>query len=330
MEEEIACSGFFAANTEGTISCLDKFEQGNVLQWFFGNVLEAFYNLFYAILHPSLWLDWLSWNNTTEDKLSLLNFVYYGGSLEFLFVFFVIAAILSAIGFWKNGFMWGMVRVLEGIANGIGRTFAWAGLIMVMIQIMIIFLQRVFAVSEITLGFGLGFAFDVSWWSESLKFYNALIVALCATYTFVQGGHVRVDLVYSNVSYRTKKTIDMFGSIVFMLPVALVTWMYGWYFMWRHLIVPNISASDELDKVIRKAPAVRWNVETIGFSPNGFNAYFLFKMLLLCYVALVIMQAFAFFFRSYLERKEGIAAEGKHLDRDDLGDPQAELVADIH
>ena len=54
---------------------------------------------------------------------------------------------------------------------------------------------------------------DVSWWSEELKLYNAMIVCLCATYTFVQGGHVRVDLVYSVVSYRTKRIIDMVGSM---------------------------------------------------------------------------------------------------------------------
>ena len=146
---------------------------------------------------------------------------------------------------------------------------------------------------------------DISWWAEELKFYNALVVCLCCTYTFVQGGHVRVDLIYSAVKFRTKRMIDMMGSLIFMMPVAVLTWMYGWYFMWRHLITPNPSASDTLDRLLLKARAVRWNVETIGFSPNGFNAYFLFKILLVALPAWCSCTAIAFFYRSYLEWKEG-------------------------
>jgi hypothetical protein len=71
-------------------------------------------------------------------------------------------------------------------------------------------------------------------------------------------------------------------------------------------------------------------VETIGFSPNGFNAYFLFKILLVLFCAMIILQAIAFFYRSYLEMKEGEASDGKYLDRDQLGDEEAELAADIH
>ncbi|NBT31162.1 MAG: C4-dicarboxylate ABC transporter permease [Rhodobacteraceae bacterium] len=307
---------------------------GNAVGWFFANLIEAFYNLFYALTHPSEWLAWLPFINqdmqTIEIKESLIRFIYYGASVEFFFVVFVIFLIVTGVGLVWNSVMWACVRGLERFANGLGRTFAWAGLIMVLLQIIIIFMQRVFAVSEITFGFGMAFSFDVSWWSESLKFYNALIVCLCATYTFVQGGHVRVDLIYSNVSYRTKKTIDMLGSLFFMLPTAVLVWLFGWFFLWRNLVVPNPSASNTLEQLLPKARALRWNIETIGFSPNGFNAYWLFKFLLLCYVATVMIHSVAFFYRSYLERKEGPESEGKYLDKDKLGDEQAELVAQIH
>lgn len=291
--------------------------------WIFQNIALAFYNFFYAITHPGLWLDW-------SDKEALMRFIYYGGSVEFFFVLFTAFLVFTAIGMWKNRIMWGAVRVMEGFANGLGRIFAWAGLLMVLQQIIIIFMQRVFAASEISIGFGKALTFDVSWWAEELKLYNALVVTLCVTYTFVQGGHVRVDLVYSAVKFRTKRVIDMFGSLFFMMPVAVITWMYGWYFLWRHLVVPNPSASDTLERLLQKSRALRWNVETIGFSPNGFNAYFLFKVLLVAYAALVFIHAIAFFYRSYLEWKEGEESEGKYLDKDMLGDEDAELVANIH
>ncbi|WP_370213544.1 TRAP transporter small permease subunit [Roseovarius sp.] len=280
--------------------------------WFFQNIGLAFYNLAYAVTHPGLWLDW-------SNNEAIMRVVYYGGSIEFFFVVFTAFLVVSAIGFWRNSFMWGCVRVLEGFANTVGRFAAWAGLLMVLQQIVIVFLQRVFVRPDIAFGFGIPLQMDISWWSEELKLYNALVVCLCATYTFVQGSHVRVDLVYSAVKYRTKKVIDMVGSLVFMMPSAVLMWMYGWYFMWRHLITPKPSASDTLDRLLMKSRAVRWNVETIGFSPNGFNGYFLFKVLLVLFTAMVFLHAIAFFYRSYLEWKEGPESEGKYLDRDTLG-----------
>jgi TRAP-type mannitol/chloroaromatic compound transport system permease small subunit len=288
--------------------------------WFFASVGSAFTNLFAAVTQPALWLGWLGGLDTVEDKQALMRFVYYGGSKEFFFVVFTAFLILTGFGLWRRNIMWRSVRILEGLANGIGRFFAWAGLLMVLQQIIIVFMQRIFTAAQISFGFGSSFTQDVSWWAEELKLYNAMIVAMCATYTFAQGGHVRVDLVYSAVSYRTKKIIDMVGSLIFMMPAAVITWMYGWYFMWRHLVTPKVSASDKIDLLMRKSRILKWNVETIGFSPNGFNAYFLFKVLLVAFAGLVFLHAIAFFYRSYLEYVEGPESEGKFLDRDSLGE----------
>ena len=301
MENDAAASsGVFGAIIDGIV-------------WFGTNIAMAFYNIFYAISHPGLWLDWSS-------KEAVMRFVYYGGSVEFFFAILAMFLVMTAIGLWRNQIMWGYVRVLEGFANTVGRFFAWAGLLMVLQQIVIVFMQRIFTRPDISIGFGIPLQFDISWFAEELKFYNALVVCLCASYTFVQGGHVRVDLFYSVVRFRTKKIIDMFGALFFMMPVAVLIWMYGWFFLWRHLIVPKPSASDTLDRLVLKARAMRWNVETIGFSPNGFNGYFLFKILLCAFTAMVFLHAIAVFYRSFLEWKEGEASENKYLDKDTLGE----------
>ena len=306
---------------------------GNAIGWFFAHMIEAYYNFFYAIFNPGQWLSWVPTINgamETHQKEALARFMYYGASVELFFVVLNIFLIVTVVGLFRNNVLWACVRGLEGFANFVGRVAAWAGLLMVLQQIVIIFMQRVFAVAEIGVGFGATFTKDVSWWSEELKFYNAMIVCLCAAYTFVQGGHVRVDLVYSAISYRAKKVIDMFGSLVFMITGTLVIWLYGWFFLWRHLVVPNPSASSSLDRLLTQSRALRWNIETIGFSPNGFNAYFLFKVLLVVFAAMIMLQAVAFFYRSFLEWKEGEESEGKYLDKDVLGDPTAETVAQIH
>ncbi len=279
-----------------------------------GNVLEAFYNLVYALFHPSLWLDWTS-------SEAVMRFVFYGASEELFFILFTLLAGITVGIALSRPFGWSVVRGSEFVLNWTGRIAAWAGFIMVMQQILIIFLQRIFRVSEISIGpFGSVFTRDLSWYSEELKLWNAMIVCLCVAWTFVQGGHVRVDLVYSAVGHRTKRIIDMVGCVVFMMPALILIWLYSWFFLWRSLITPATSASEDLDRLMMKARAMRWNVETIGFSPNGFDAYFLFKILILLFVATAFAQACVFFWRSWLEAREGEMSAGRYHDADVSGE----------
>jgi len=292
--------------------------------WILQGFALAPYHLVMAILNPGAWLDW-------SNPEAVMRFIYYGGSSEFFFVVFTTFLVITGLGMaWKRSILWNGVIALEAMANGIGRLFAWAGLLMVIQQIVIVFIQRIFAQATMSFGFGTGLEFDISWWAEELKLYNAMVVCLCVTYTFVQGSHVRVDLVYSAVGHRTKRMIDMFGSIVFMMPAVILTYMYAWFFMWRHLVLPNASATGNLDRMIQQSAVFRWNVETIGFSPNGFNAYFLFKILIVIFCVLVFLQAVAFFWRSYLEWLEGEESAGKYSDKDKMGDAEAEMAAAIH
>jgi len=300
----------------------------------FSNIAMSFVHFFYAVTHPGEWLGWLSelgQLETTEAKQALGRFIFYGASKDFFFVIFTAFLILTAAGIWRKSIMWGVVRGLEWFANTLGRAAAWIGLLMVLQQILIVFLQRIFSASAIEFGpfapFGYalwnGYTFvahDVSWWSEELKLYNAMIVCLCVTYTFVQGGHVRVDLVYARLSYRAKRVVDMLGSLLFMMPATIMTWLFAWFFMWRHLLTPKISASDSIDQIMRKSNVLKWNVETIGFSPNGFDAYYMFKILMLSFTFLVFLQAIAFFYRSMLEWREGEEEDGKYLDLDSAVD----------
>ncbi len=282
----------------------------DALWWLAQNIALGFWNIGYALTHPASWLNW-------SDGEALMRFIYYGGSVEFFFAVLDLVLVVTVAGVFYRRFLWGVVVGLEGVANGVGRLFAWAGLLMVLQQIIVVFLQSVFRLGEITINpLGLGFTQSVGWFSEELKLYNAMVVALCVSYTFVQKGHVRVDLVYSAISHRAKRVVDMFGALFFMMPVAVLIWMYAWFFMWRHLITPKVSASDQLELMLRKSRIVKWNVETIGFSPNGFDGYFLFKVLMVAFTGLVFLQALAFFYRSFLEFVEGEESADKYLDKD--------------
>jgi len=296
----------------------------DAILWVLKHVAQGFTDIAYVLTHLGTIFDF-------SDKVNLLQVVYWGASSRAFFVFFDIFLLVFVLGVIRRAFLWRTVIILEGIANYTGRFFAWAGLFMVLQQTMIVFLQRIFRVSDISISpFGFGFTKQLGWWAEMLKAENALIVCMCCAYTFVQGGHVRVDLVYSRISFRAKRVVDMLGSLLFIIPAMTLIWLYGWFYMWRHLITPPVSASDRWELVERKAAIVRWNVETIGVSPSGFDAYFLFKVMMVGFAGMMLLQATAFFYRSYLEFIEGESSAGKFADNDVLNDEIAAKVAEIH
>lgn len=278
--------------------------------WVASGLLQGLYDLVYVLVSPSAWPNF-------GDKEWLVSFIHYGGSVDFLFVVADLFLIVLIVGLWRHSVMWAAVRGIEAVNNAVGRLAAWAALIMAVQQVMIVVLQRIFRLSEITVGpFGYVVTEDVSWFGEELKLYNAMIVTLCAAYTFAQGGHVRVDLLYASMQHRAKRVIDMFGSLFFVLPFMTFVWYFGWFFLWRHLITPKVSATDTLEALLRKANILRWNVETIGFSPSGFDGYFLFKILLVSFAALMFLQGVAYFYRNLLEYLEGPQSAGRYHDPD--------------
>lgn len=282
------------------------------LSWVVSTVGSALYGLGWTILNLGTVLN-------LSDAESVYRLVFYGASGELLALVLMLALGLFIAGLFHRPFLWSVVQGIEGFSNGLGRFAAWAGLLMVLQQVLIVFLQSIFRVADISIGpFGLEFEKPLGWYADGLKFYNAIVVCLCCAYTFVQGGHVRVDLFYANWSHRGKRIADMIGTALFMLPALFLTYFYAWFYMWRHLIKPNVSATDTLDRMLAKARAFNWSVETIAASPSGFNAYFLYKILIVLFCVTMILQAFAFFFRSWLELQEGPDAAGKSLDRDVL------------
>lgn len=50
----------------------------------------------------------------------------------------------------------------------------------------------------------------------------SFIILLGVAYTLKEDGHVRVDIIYDNLSYRKKAMINMVGCVIFILPIALL------------------------------------------------------------------------------------------------------------
>jgi TRAP-type mannitol/chloroaromatic compound transport system permease small subunit len=68
------------------------------------------------------------------------------------------------------------------------------------------------------------YAFSISSnaWLEIQWYMFGALVMLGSSYTLNRNEHVRVDIVYSNLSTRKQIGVDIFGGIVFLLPAALI------------------------------------------------------------------------------------------------------------
>ena len=74
------------------------------------------------------------------------------------------------------------------------------------------------------------YAFNLSsnGWLEVQWYMFAGMVLLGGPYTLKMNEHVRVDLVYSMVSERTRIWIDIIGGVLFLLPICLILIYFTW------------------------------------------------------------------------------------------------------
>lgn len=63
-------------------------------------------------------------------------------------------------------------------------------------------------------------------WLEIQWYLFGAIVLLAAGYTLKHNGHVRIDVIHGRFSARTQAWIDLFGSLLFLLPLCgLMVWL---------------------------------------------------------------------------------------------------------
>ncbi len=80
-----------------------------------------------------------------------------------------------------------------------------------------------------------GFDWSNNWALELQWYLFGAAVMMGASYTFQRNEHVRVDLIYANVSERGRLWIDIFGVIFFLLPACLLFT----YLSWISLFMPS-------------------------------------------------------------------------------------------
>jgi TRAP-type mannitol/chloroaromatic compound transport system permease small subunit len=106
------------------------------------------------------------------------------------------------------------------------------------------------------------YAFSISSnaWLEIQWYMFGALVLLGASYTLKRNEHVRVDIVYSNVSTRRQIGIDIFGTVLFLLPATIILCYLSWPIFHNSWMQGEVSAN--------AGGLLRWPIKI--FLPIGF------------------------------------------------------------
>jgi TRAP-type mannitol/chloroaromatic compound transport system permease small subunit len=106
------------------------------------------------------------------------------------------------------------------------------------------------------------YAFSISSnaWLEIQWYMFAALVLLGASYTLKRNEHVRVDIVYSNISTRRQIWIDIVGGVLFLLPATLILAYLSWPVFYNSFMQGEVSSN--------AGGLLRWPVKI--FLPIGF------------------------------------------------------------
>src|SRR5215831_6491656 len=89
------------------------------------------------------------------------------------------------------------------------------------------------------------YAFDTSSnaWLELQWYLFAAVFLLCAGYTLLHNEHVRIDVVSSRLSRRTRAWIDVFGTLLFLLPMLICILWLSWPIFLKAWLSGEISSN---------------------------------------------------------------------------------------
>ncbi|MGQ0586571.1 MAG: TRAP transporter small permease subunit [Gammaproteobacteria bacterium] len=106
-------------------------------------------------------------------------------------------------------------RLIDTLTDGVGKAASWLILLAVLISAGNALARYAFNASS-------------NAWLEIQWYLFAAAFLLCAGYALKHNQHVRVDVLSSRLSRRAQAWIEIFGSVLFLLPMALLVLWLSW------------------------------------------------------------------------------------------------------
>jgi len=121
-------------------------------------------------------------------------------------------------------------RMIDAVNTIIGKAAAWLLLLAVIISAVNAIVRKVFSVSS------------NAWLDAQWNLFGAVFL-LCAAYTLLKNGHVRIDLLTAKLNKRTRDLIDLFGHLFFLLPLTVLMIVESYPFVMRSFALREASSN---------------------------------------------------------------------------------------
>ena len=155
-------------------------------------------------------------------------------------------------------------KIINNVNEWFGRGVSWLLVLMVLNVFIVVVLRYLFSYGQV-------------WMQETYVWMHSIVFLIGSGYTLLNNGHVRIDLIYSNISKKNQSIIDFFGTIFFALPVI--------YFLFAKSL-PFVERS--------------WYIFEKSAEVGGLPGLFLFKSVLLLFCVLFGFQFISLMIRSFL------------------------------
>lgn len=117
---------------------------------------------------------------------------------------------------------------LQSISRLLGRTISWSSIILIFVIVSDVFFRYIFSLTSAA-------TYEIEWHLFGLMFL------LGAAWTLDQDKHVRVDLFYQNFSPKMKASINLIGTLIFLIPFCGVTLITSIDFVQSSFLVNETS-----------------------------------------------------------------------------------------
>lgn len=158
-------------------------------------------------------------------------------------------------------------KAIDAITAAIGRTMWWVSLLMVLVGVYNVLTRYLYGPLERIVGQDLAARMTGNFYLEIQTLSYDMIFLLGAAFVWRLDGHVRVDIIFSNLGPRARTIVDLVGTWLMAVPFFVIGLMYS---------LPYVQRS--------------WRALEVSPNPGGLPRYPI-KALILVAFALLLLQA---------------------------------------
>ena len=116
-----------------------------------------------------------------------------------------------------------LTKVIDKASEITGKISSWFVVLMVLITCTVVVMRYMLDLGSVLL-------------QDIVLYLHASLFLLGASFAFKRDSHVRVDILYRDLSVKKKSLINLLGNLVLLQPLCMVIFLYSWGFVefsWR-------------------------------------------------------------------------------------------------